>query len=90
MSDLDTAHLNDVVSLLRQIPADGRLTALKNLALNNGGQWKLPPAKHMDGYRVAYVEIQVFGIMAQARDVTELPDQWLAKANAALARLQND
>ena len=87
-TDLHIGRIRNAVELLELVQHSGRLSALKNLALNNGGTWDLPSDKP-GVYDPLIKTVQVFGVFAMSEDIAELPKNWLSAATNILGGLDD-
>lgn len=78
---IDVATLRGAVDLLEQVDPDARLSALENLAINNG-TWSVPEDPR--GYHPVIFEIQILGVPALSDTAEQLPANWLKAARNIL------
>lgn len=86
---LNLERLRGAVAVFKTISADAQLYSLKKLARNNGGTWDLPSeAKTPAGdpvYQPSAISIDVFQVRATAHMAEDLPNAWVAEAEALLS-----
>lgn len=81
---IDFARIQSAVDLLGDIVPEDRLSALKNMTINNGGRWDFPDETRM-AQIAGFFEVQLFGVPAMADDYANLPKNWMTAANNMLA-----
>lgn len=78
---LDRDRIAGAIDLLQRVTPDARLTALRNLCVNNG-VWTVPDGD--SEYSPVLFEVQLFGVAALADTADDLPRLWILAATATL------
>ncbi|MGH1417199.1 MAG: hypothetical protein ACRBB0_27185 [Pelagimonas sp.] len=86
LPNIDLALVVSGLELLPKTSTDGRLLALKNLVINNGGIWAVPESPA--DYQPVIYEISLGGIPAVDNDPKRLPENWMRAANNILTAIE--